>query len=280
MSVIVQSGVVLNPTIPGGGISDGDNPVIGYESRVTTSNVSATTEATGSPVKNVANPSTNLRWEGEGGSPDVDEYLTVNLDSEELVDYVAIARHNFNAAQVAVSVEYFDTVGSPTEWVELIAPVIPGDDAPLLFRFEAQSFTQIRIRMQPGSAAPYVGVLYIGELLVLQRRIYVGHSPMKYNVQTNAINAQSQAGDFLGRIILSQMTSGKVSLKNLTPEWTRTHLIPFLVFARQSPFFFAWRPETYPDEVNYAWMTNDPEPQNQLPNGMMMVDLEIKGIRT
>jgi hypothetical protein len=46
----------------------------------------------------------------------------------------------------------------------------------------------------------------------------------------------------------------------------------------ERPFFFAWRPDAYPYEVGYCWLTNDPQPSNALPNGMMSVSLEMAGV--
>jgi hypothetical protein len=277
MSVVISGSLVLGDSVSGGGIINANNPIIGYESRVTAGNVSATTEADGFPVTNVANPSTNLRWEGVAGSPEADEYITLDLQTVELVDYVAIARHNFATAQIPVSIEALEE-GSPESWTEIVADVIPPNDGPLLFRFTPQAVTSLRIRMQPGLAAPTAAVVYAGALLVLQRRIFVGHTPITMGRSSKVTNAKSENGDFLGRIVLNTMTKTSVDLQNLTPDWYRTYMEPFVQDARERPFFFAWRPGDYPNEVGFAWLTSDPQPSNQSPNGFMQVGLEMGGI--
>jgi hypothetical protein len=30
--------------------------------------------------------------------------------------------------------------------------------------------------------------------------------------------------------------------------------------------------------VGFAWLTNDPQPMNQRPNGMMQVELQLSGV--
>jgi hypothetical protein len=225
----------------------------------------------------MANPSTNLRWEGELSSPEADEHVTVAVNSVDLLDYLAIARHNLGSAQIAVSVEYLDTDASPDTWVELIAPVMLPNDGPALFRFPPQGVGSIRLRMQPGSEAPTIAVMHVGALLVVQRRLYVGHTPMPYGRTTKVTNARSESGNFLGRIVLNQMTGTAASFKNLTPAWYRTYMEPFLSVAQEQPFFFAWRPGSYPLEVGYGWMTNDPKPVNQRTNGMMSIELQMAG---
>jgi hypothetical protein len=69
-----------------------------------------------------------------------------------------------------------------------------------------------------------------------------------------------------------------VSLTNLKPDWYRANFDPFVVAAQDSPFFFGWRPYSYPNEVGFAWLTNDPSPSNMMSNGMMQVSLELNGV--
>jgi hypothetical protein len=278
MSVVISGSLVLSDSVSGGGIINADNPLIGYRNLVTSSNVTATSEDPDHPASNVANPSTALRWQGLGGSPAEDEYLTFALDTVELVDYLAVARHNFYSAQIAVSVEVLDQSTSPDSWDELVAPGIPSNDGPLLFRFTPQGIASIRLRMQPGAAVPRAAVVYSGALLVLQRRIYVGHTPVNYGTQLSVANHRSISGDFLGRIVLSRKTRTQVALENLTPAWYRTYLEPFRAAAEDLPFFFAWRPSSYPYEVGFVWVANDPQPQNQLPNGMVSFSMDVEGV--
>lgn len=278
MSVVISGNLVLSDTVSGGEIINADNPLIGWRNRVNASNVSATSEETGFPASNVANPSTALRWQAAVSSPAMDEYLTFALATEELVDYLAVARHNFWSAQIAVSVEVLNETTSPDSWDEVVSPVIPPNDGPLLFRFTPQGIASIRLRMQPGTAVPRAAVVYCGELLVLQRRIYVGHTPVNYGTQLSVANHRSISGDFLGRIVLGEKTMTQVALQDLTPAWYRTYLEPFRVAAKELPFFFAWRPSAYPYEVGFVWTTNDPQPQNQLANGMMSFSMDVEGV--
>lgn len=278
MSVVISTSYVISDTVSGGGTITGNNPVIGYANLVTAANIAATTEADGFPASNMANPSTNLRWEGELSSPEADEYITVTTNAADPMDYIAIARHNLGSAQIAVSVEYLDTDASPEAWEELIAPVMLPNDGPALFRFPPQALAAIRLRLQPGSEAPTIAVVYTGKLLVLQRQIYVGHTPMPYGRSIKVTNARSESGNFLGRIVLNQKTGTSLTLQNLTPDWYRANIEPFLLAAQETPFFFAWRPQSYPREVGYGWLTNDPKPQNQRGNGMMSVELQMSGV--
>lgn len=266
---------------PGFVLAEGDgynsnSPVVGYEQRTTSSNLSTTSADADYPVTNLANSATNLRWQSEV----TDEvYVTATIDTTELIDYVGIAKHNFYTAQIAVSVEGLTTdAGSPQDWVELNAPVIPSDDGPLLFRFTAQSFYAIRVRMQEGTAAARIGALRVGKLLLLQRRIYVGHTPITLGVSSDILSGRSENGHYLGRLVTGQKNVTSVSMVNLTPDWVRDNLVPFIRSAVDEPFFFAWRPGDYPSEIGYAWLSNDPQPNNMRSNGMMQFSMEMTGI--
>lgn len=277
MSVVISDDLYVAPGAYG---LSANNPIVGYNNIVTSGNIAATTEDPDYPVTNLANPATHLLWKSGAGSPTSDEYLTITTGTASDLDYLAIARHNLGTAQAAVSVEGWDTVGSPTGYIELTAPRLLTNDNPVIFRWTAAPYPYIRLRIQDNDQAvtPYIAVLYVGKLLLLQRRIYVGHTPISYGRSIQTVNHRSINGDFLGRIITSRSVSTKVSLNNLTPDWYRDYLDPFFVDSQDNPFFFAWRPEDYPQECGYGWMTNDPTVSNQQSNGMMTASWSMAGV--
>jgi hypothetical protein len=274
MTVIISH----NATLTAGTDYTANNPLIGYENLTTFSNVTATSEDANYPATNLANPATNLIWKAEDVSPIGDIYLTVVIDRVDPVDYVAIAKHNLGTSFVPVSIEGQATSGGA--WVELVPDVLLVDDGPALFQFAAQSLYAVRVRLQQSSTAavPQIAVLYTGKLLVLQRRIYVGHTPITQGRSSRVVNAKSESGQFLGRIVLSEYSSSGFTLQNLDKTWLRNCLLPFIRASKDTPFFFAWRPSDFPYEIGYCWMTIDPRPANQLSNGMMTCAFEFMGV--
>jgi hypothetical protein len=259
-----------------------NNPLIGYDNVAGEGALSATSSEASYPVSNLLNPATHLQWRSALAGP---QYVILEFADDFLgeVDYVGIAGHNFGVTNgaIEVSIEGITSLtNSPSDWFELTAGVLLPNDSPALFRFEKQSLAAIRVRMQasPTGIAPRMAVMYVGELLVLQRRIYVGHTPINYGRSARITNGRSESGHFLGRIVLSEKTTSGVQIRHITADWYRTYLDPFIEASKETPFFFAWRPEDYPLEVGYVWMTNEPQPQNQLSNGMMQIDLQFTGI--
>lgn len=261
-----------------------NHPVVGYINLAIESAVEATTSADAYPIDNLTNIATYLKWIAEPADPDDDQYVTVDLSGTDDVDYLAIARHNMGTGLLAVSVEgalTVDSAGDP-EWDELTAPQLVANDDPILFRFTRDTYLTVRLRIQPSTLvakpAPEIAVLYVGALLTLQRTIYVSHRPINYARSKTITNGRSESGEFLGRFVLGSQLGSGFGLENLTPAWVRTLLNPFIAASDTTPFFFAWRPETYPNEVGFCWMTNDPQPENALSNGLMRCDFELGGL--
>jgi hypothetical protein len=268
-------------TLPGAteyAVQNVNNPVIGYEQLVTIGNIETRTEEEDYPATNLANPSTNLKWKGVLDSPIENEYIAINVNTELLVDYVAIARHNFGSGEMLVSL-WTEDGEAPGGYRELVTVFAPTDDSPLLMRFTPQAATRLIVWVTPsGAAAPEAAVVYVGRLFVLPRRVYVGYTPLPLGRKSSIVNGRSESGDFLGRVVLSETLSSSLSLNNLDPAWVREYLNPFILSAVESPFFFAWRPGGYPDETAFAWLTSDPKPKNAMANGFMTVSLDMTGV--
>lgn len=252
-------------------------PLIGWHNLVTFDNVSADTEAADYPATNLANPATNLEWRAANTT---EQYLTVAVASIDPVDYVGIARHNLSSAVIAVSVGYFD---DEDDWVELVAPFIPRDDAPLLLVFTAQSLVEIKVKFAVGTAAARAAVLYVGKLLVCERGVVPDADlPVPtFARKTSVVNGRSEAGDYLGRVVLGQFLEWNASFKHFLPDWYRTNFDPFVAAAQDDvPFFYAWSPVGYPYEVVFAWFTDDPIPLTNPVTGRVGVDIVCSGIVT
>lgn len=251
-----------------------DNPLIGWHNLTETRAVTATSEQPDFPVSNLQNPSTILIWKAATSAT---QTITVDVSGEyEGVDYVAVARHNFTDIGAIVTVRGEVSAGV----FETLAEARLDGNRVALFRFLRRQFISIQVIISGASAPPALAVLYVGRVLTLQRRIYVGHTPLRFGRQADVVTGRNMAGDFIGRIVLGNSRQSAFSLQNLTPDWVRSELDPFLENAQVAPFFFSWRPSGYAREVGYAWLTNDPQPQNQLANGMMSVEFELGGVVT
>jgi hypothetical protein len=269
--------IVLSPSLVLGPAPEGvdlNAPIIGYRSLVTRTNIAADGEDADNPATNLANVSTSAFWRG---ADDATQYLTVTLSGAES-DYFAVARHNFGSQQIAVSLEA--RVAEDDAWAVIVAEIMLADDTPLLMRYAAASYHSVRLKMASGNAAPQAAIVYVGRLLVSQRRIYVGHAPIPFARRRESVTGISESGNYVGRIYTGGRLETSVSLQNLTKEWYRENLDPFFEVAHEVPFFWGWRPQQFPREISFSWLQGDAIPDNTRPNGMMGVDFKIGGFLT
>lgn len=273
MPIVISQALVLSEQVEG----SADAPLLGWQNLVTVGGITADEEDADFPATNLANPSTALFWKAETTG---DQYLTFTLSGTDLVDYIGIARHNLGTGQVTVSVEISDGE-SPETWTEVAPEFIPAGDQPIVIRFDEEQPPAIRIKLQPGSVIPRMAVVYVGKLLRLPRGVQPGLVPMLWAASDDVISAESEAGDYLGAIVLRQSLQTSVQVQWLDYAWWNTNMPGFIAHARQRlPFFFAWLPTTYPNDIGYAWTSGDirPEAHNMRTGYKVHMSLDLKAV--
>lgn len=268
MSIIIHEDITL-------GIDEQDitdcNPRIGYDNIVLPTTVTADQGAASLP--NLANPATYLVWTADSIAA---QSIGANLLAARTVNYYGIAAHNLGTAGATIT---FQSSVNGVDWVDVTPGVLLQTNFAMIEEF-ADEFAQFyRLRITGATVIPSVGVLYIGKMLRVQRRIYVGHAPMVLNRKTIVNSGKSETGQFLGRVVRSTTFETQVQVMNLKASWVRQKLDPFLAVAADRPFFWSWRPCSYPSEVGYAWTMKDPDVTNTRPNGMMDFSMSLQGIR-
>ncbi len=266
----ISSSVVLGPL---GDPVDARNPRIGWHNLATAENVSADEQAAGEPVVNIANPATYLRWRGTTTS---EQSVQVSLIAAAEVNYFAIAKHNLGSSGATIQ---FQSSTDGSTWDNVTSPIVLNTDYVVIYEFDTVFAQYFRLLITPGSAPPSISVLYLGEILILQRRIYVGHTPLVYGRKTTVSNGRSESGEFLGRVLRRQFLESSVDLQNITPTWYRQYFEPFSEAATTQPFFWSWRPASYPNECGYAWLADDTKMSNQRSNGHVQCSFSMQGIR-
>lgn len=253
--------------------TDVNNPWIGYQSVIAFDNITADEEADGFPVTNLSNTSTAERWKGETTTP---QGIVVHVGGSQEVDYIGLAKHNLGSTGATLKLQ--SSLDGVT-WEDVTEEIAPATDFAVMYRFEGITSNYFRLYITPGTAAPELAVFYLGLLLVGERRIYVGHTPLTLGRNQIVTTGRSDNGAFLGRIKRREFLQSSVSFSHLTPDWYRTKFDPFAEASAERPFFWAWRPGGYPLEVGYAWVQGGITPSNQLANGMMQVSFTMEGVR-
>jgi hypothetical protein len=247
-------------------VSSGNAAVLGYKNEADFNNISATSETVNNPATNMINPATAFAWQA---SSNADQTITIETDGAE-IDFIGIARHNLFQQGLTVTVKFNGVV---------VVPETPTRDSQvIMYVVNSATPDTITIEIKGATVAPTIAVLYAGKAVVFERNIYVGHTPITYARERDELTGTSQDGEYLGNVVRNEIKRNQVDLKNLTPNWYRQELDPFLKQSPRVPAFFAWRPESFPFEVGYVWVKGNPKPVNQRANGMMSISLNLEGI--
>jgi len=247
---------------------EANQPRLGWRNFADATDFSATSETEFSPASNLGNPSTAFGWEATSTD---EQHIDINTDRP--VDYIGLARHNLRgAAEMRIEFSVGSGFSVVFDWF-----TVPSRQV-LMFLFAEAEPDTIRIRIRNNSEAPRIAVIYVGRVTLLQRRIYVGHTPVTMGRTVETVGGYSESGQYLGEVQRREGRQTSVSLQNLTPSWYRKTLDPFIAQRPRRPAFFAWRPESYGTEVGYVWLTGNPQPSNQRANGMMQIDMDFEAI--
>ncbi|RFA24344.1 hypothetical protein CAI21_21965, partial [Alkalilimnicola ehrlichii] len=218
-------------------------PVFGYQNLLAEGELTASSETADGYAENALIGTTDF-WTPET----VPATLEVQLPAVRAADYAGIEAHTLGDAECSVYIEYHDG----NDWVTA-ASGSTGDNRGLAFLFDEQSSDRWRLRVE-GSAPPSIGVVHIGKALRGQRRLYQGHTPIRFGETVRLLVNESETGQLIGNSVIRYGAGTTIELDNLTPDWVRGPLEPFRKHFNQGlPFFWLWRPGKYPDEVAYCW---------------------------
>jgi hypothetical protein len=241
---------------------------IGIDNIARTGTVDASSAAVGFPASAAANPLTYEFWKPTS----VPAWFRVDAGAPVTVDYVGIASHNLGSAGSTVTVQ---RSSDNDTWVDVVATV-PTNNSPIMFLFAGVSARYWRVLVTGNS--PTIGVINIGKVLEMQRAAYAGINPIDLSRRTVIRPNVSEGGQWLGRSVIREGSATSVGFRHLTNAWYRANFDPFVEEARSYPFFFAWRPEGYPDSVGYVWTQSDIVPTTMGIKDFLEVGLDLEGL--
>jgi hypothetical protein len=214
---------------------------------------SAVTTSAGTNGSLVLVPNTADRWAITTGGA-----ITFTLSSAVNMDSAAIGAHNLGSTGHAVSVEYSSaTTGAFSTFK---ASQTPTDNTAMMFH-NAASVSVRRLKITcTGSGSAFIGSIYAGIALQMQRPFFAGHSPLPLSAKTIRYSSVTEGGNFVGEQIRRLGFRSSAPFKNLSNDWYRTYFQPFVIHARTLPYFFAWNLDQYPTDVGYCKTSEDITP--------------------
>ena len=244
--VDIGTGSVLTPIA----LPDNDNLPLNY-ARIYYDNTlrNGTASATSDDLKsaNMLTPSTYDKWR-----PTVNPSFCTLIGTSQLCDYVAVGAHNLSGATVVISV-------NGTSGLTEVYNAVVSSNAPILARFTEGTYDTVLIEIT-GTTTAEVGVVYLGKELAMMRPNYSGYSPATLSSKDVFTPQTSDGGQFLGKQLVRKGFATQASFANLTYEWYEAEFQPFVLHAKQYPYFWAFNLLEHPDEIVYGWTNQNITP--------------------
>ena len=217
-------------------------------------------------------PNTAQRW-----TTSVNSFLKFTLPVNQDIDTVCIGAHNLSAGGYNVTVFYRPTIGGTlTAFTTSKTPT--NDNALMFHRSSTVSAKTIEVYLTAGTGEAFIGSVYAGVALQMQRPFFGGHTPAVLARQADYYSSMSESGNFIGVEVRRRALESDASWKNLTDTWYRQYFVPFLASAEILPFYFAWNLLQYPNDVAYCKNITNVAPSYSGQRDLMTVGIPLVGI--
>jgi hypothetical protein len=255
--IYTQTGLTPDPDL--------NHARIGYQNLAFGLTPTASSAATGHPAISATYPTTFEFWQPTA----LPATWAVDLGSAKAVDYLGMVG-DMEGCTVALQSSTDNSTWTTQE-----------TRAGLTDRINLFLITPVTARYWRLSITvviPRLAVVYIGQALAMQRKIYQGHTPLTLSRETELSNNMSEGGQYLGRSIIRKGASTSAEWQHLKAAWYRANFDPFVKSAREYPFFIGWRPQQYPAELGFVWTGGDIAPDNSGPRDFMSLGMSFRGL--
>ena len=256
---------------------ENNNPFVAWDNLARNATISGTTPLSGGDGFNAVNGTTADYW-----LPDVTgetATLIIDLPSLSEISCVAIAAHNLHEFGGSVSAE-MATLAPGAGYVSCGEVVTPDDGGVIMWRFKETTQGRVSLTFSGLTAgdALAVGVVFVGNDVVIPSRIYQGFAPVITPNLVTLTSKVSEGGNLMGSSFVSAGSTAEMSLTYIRPSFIRGTFKPFMKHYNEGGgFFWAWRPEKYPEDVHYGWRSGAVlNPTNSGPKDYMDISLSMR----
>ena len=217
-------------------------------------------------------PNTAQRW-----TTAVNSFIKFTMPVNNNIDTVCIGAHNLPSGGYTVQVFYRNTDGGTL--ISFASSMIPTDNNAIMFhRASLVSAKVIEVYITSGSGSAFIGSIYAGIAMQMQRPFFGGHTPTVLARQADYYGSMSESGNFIGVEVRRRSIESGADWKNLTDTWYRQYFVPFLTSAEILPFYFAWNLLEYPHDVAYCKNITNIAPSYSGQRDLMTVSIPLVGI--
>lgn len=241
---------------------------------------STVSAAGGTVVQAAANAFTGVTYDHCTITEDSTDGVAITIDYGSAVSptLCAIAAHNISDVGGVVRFQNSDDASS---WTNTDAGVVtPSDNQAIAWRITGESHRYWRVLVTGAGSGNDVsiGVVWVGNEIILPRRLYQGYRPALTPTAVDLRSNQSEGAHLISTAFAERGSSFSASIGNVSPTFFRG--ATWLDFQRRwnqgRPSFWAWRPTKYGD-LHYAWRPAGAAaiaPTNSGPLDLMSVSIE------
>jgi hypothetical protein len=263
MTILISPNIVLSPVGDGLNGTPLTHARIGYQTFITEDMVTGSASIENFDVENIALDQTAETYKPSGSNAQIVIDAGTGVD----VNYFGLTGRNMGGIKLEYSFNNssWTTISEKNDGLDVVTM---GLFETVLARYWRFTFF--------GSGQEVISI-YLGKTLDMYRPIYGGHSPFNLSRTTSVRPSMSETGQWLGRTIQRKGFRGAFDFQHLPARWYRDNFDLFVQSARTKPFYIAWRPETFPNEVAYCWTSNDIQPVNMGTRDLMSVSFSAEG---
>lgn len=245
----------------------------------TNGTITATSAAAGFAAANALPPRTDKAWRPSGSGSQV---WTQTFTAARTVSFVGIAKHDLGTQTATVNVQYSDDAGAT--WTSFPGTnYSPTTDAPILFLLDPISVDAVRLQFTSATAPPTISVIAVGETDEWPQRFEWIGQPITEGDRIGFENQTTITGNWIGRTKVDDGLSFDLTMNHASEAWRAGAFADFKAHANGegATFFVAARPDDYPNEVAYAWLTDTARAERGIANKAIStsVTLSCQGLR-
>jgi hypothetical protein len=248
-------------------------PILLYDNRFIDGTITATDTAADYDVNNIKDLRAYTFWKAASAGT---KYLTVDCGSEKSADSLGIIGHNLFTAGAMLSVE---SSSDGSVYTERLAAFTPSSDKTVLKTFSSVSARYWRIKIVTATVAPQLAVVMLGQRITFERYLQAPFDPAPEKIEGDS--QRSKTGNLLGSVVYYHSMKISADFKNVTPAWIRDTFKPAWDghLSLLKPFFFAWDPESHPDEVFFVKVPENFELRLPYEGVRRSLRLEFEGVK-
>lgn len=249
-----------------------NNPFVAWNNLGASATLGGSTPSTGGERANAVTGTTYDKWRAVEASGFA--WLDFDFGTATNISFAAIAAHNIGT--LGASVRVMRSSDGVTYTDAGAGSVTPSDNSPIAWRMATSGnsarYWRITVFDLSASDEVSIGVAFLGNDLTIERRFYQGFAPVITPTEVQAQSNVSVGNEFLGDSIIGRGSSLSAQFQYVDPKFVRGASWKSFqtAFNEMSPFFFAWRPEKYPDDIHYCKRTGATiRPENSGPRDLM-----------